>query len=234
MILNLIRTIFSGGSIDSAYFFDAVIQLIALLFVLFCCLPIHEYAHAWAATKLGDQTAQLKGRLTLNPFAHLDLWGSLMMLFVGIGYAKPVPVNPYNMRCGSKKGYALTSLAGPVSNLILAFIFSLCAGICKLFDADLSNMLNVFFNFASSVNIMLAVFNLLPIPPLDGFNIIQAFLPDKVMHFVSQYHVYIRYALLFAVFFGFLTRPIGVISAVIAAVINFLAALPIALFQMLV
>ena len=108
-----------GGDFD---FLELMIGLFSRLFVVFCTMPIHEYAHALIATKLGDETPRLSGRLTLNPFAHVDLLGALMIFLCGFGYAKPVSVNPRNFK-DPKKGMAITAISGPVSNLIMGFIF---------------------------------------------------------------------------------------------------------------
>ena len=115
MILSLLR---SGFSID------VLIGLCASAFVVFCTMPIHEYAHALVATKLGDDTPRLSGRLTLNPMAHIDILGAAMILLVGFGYAKAVPVNPRNFK-NPKAGMALTAAAGPISNLLMSIIFIL-------------------------------------------------------------------------------------------------------------
>ncbi|MCL1952905.1 MAG: site-2 protease family protein, partial [Oscillospiraceae bacterium] len=105
-----------------------MVEFAATAAVVLLCLPVHECAHAWTAKKLGDDTAWMHGRLTLNPSKHLDLFGTLMILVVGFGYAKPVPVNPRNFKNGKyKRGMALTAAAGPLSNLILAVIFCLAA-----------------------------------------------------------------------------------------------------------
>ena len=115
MLLDLLT---SKGDMTSV-----LIGLMASVFVVFCTLPIHEFAHAFVATKLGDDTARLKGRLTMNPLAHVDPFGALMVLLVGFGYAQPVPVNVRNVRMKNKKlAMAIIALAGPVSNLIIAFI----------------------------------------------------------------------------------------------------------------
>ena len=230
MILSLIRDLFRGGGIDMP---GAAMNILALAFILFCCMPVHEFAHAWMANKLGDETPRLAGRLTLNPFAHLDLWGSLLILFVGIGYAKPVPVNPRNMRGGSRKGLAFTSLAGPVSNVILAFIAILLFNVLTFFGGNglAVSYLSIFLEFVADINILLAAFNLIPLPPLDGFNILQAFLPYKALEFVSRYHDYIRWALLAAVLLGWLDIPLGLISAGISFVLSWVAGLPFMFFR---
>lgn len=104
---------------------ERVIVLVAtLVILLLICFPMHEFAHAWTAYKLGDDTARLQGRLTLNPLAHLDVWGTLMMMFIGLGWAKPVPVNPMNLKGNYRTSMAIVALAGPLSNLLLAVLFA--------------------------------------------------------------------------------------------------------------
>ena len=151
--------------------------------VLFTAIPIHEAAHAYVADKLGDPTARYRGRLTLNPMAHFDLIGSMAMLFTGIGWAKPVPINPLNFK-DTKKGMAISAAAGPISNLIVAAIslalskILLYAGYGMGVNTVISTLYTV-FNSMCFINISLAIFNLIPIPPFDGSRIFNYFLPDK-------------------------------------------------------
>lgn len=114
MLFSVIRSLFSGGSVD---FMSILMQIVAVLFVIFCILPLHEFAHGWVAYKLGDNTAKYQGRLTFNPIASVDPLGALFLLLFGFGWAKPVPVNPNNFK-NPKRGMAITALAGPVSNLL--------------------------------------------------------------------------------------------------------------------
>lgn len=202
----------------------------AIIFVLFCTLPVHEFAHAWAAVKLGDETPKNQGRLTLNPLAHLSLLGSLMILVAGFGYAKPVPVNTRNLK-NPKKDFALISLAGPASNLIMAAIFFLLTNITFRFLSPslLSQVIYYFFYFAATINVNLAVFNLLPIPPLDGSRLWGLVLPDKYYYTVLQYERYIMLALLFLLFTGALTAPLSWLSNLIASAIKFIVGLPFSL-----
>lgn len=167
--------------------------MLALAYVLAIvfALMMHELAHGLVAYWCGDKTAKEQGRLSLNPFKHLDLWGSLSFLFVGFGWAKPVPINPLNFR-NYKKSMALVSLAGIITNLILAFFavpfFKLCAGFASSTNAG-KLFLYYLTMFLILINISLAIFNLLPIYPLDGFNFINTFLKydNKFSNFMVKY-----------------------------------------------
>ena len=150
-------------------------QIFYLVPALLLAISFHEAAHAYVAMILGDPTAKLRGRVTLNPLKHLDLLGTIMIFIVGFGWGKPVPVNPYNFK-DFRKGEALTALAGPMSNFILALVSS-------FFVKNLSDNLPLFiFQFLQIfilLNVALMCFNLIPIPPLDGSKIMFLFLPDK-------------------------------------------------------
>ncbi|MCH5171018.1 MAG: site-2 protease family protein [Oscillospiraceae bacterium] len=211
MLLNLFRSGFDFGNL--------IIYLFSMAFVVFCTLPIHEFAHAWVATKLGDQTPRLQGRLTVNPMAHISPIGALMILLVGFGYAKPVGVNPRNFK-DPKKGMALVAIAGPVSNLIMGFIAEFFAVLCVRLSNGSSNStllsaIYLFFWFAASVNVQLAVFNLLPIPPLDGSRILQLLIPSKYYFKVMQYERYIVLVVFALLFTGILTVPLSFLSGLI-------------------
>jgi Zn-dependent protease len=145
-------------------------------------LTIHEFAHGWVAYRLGDSTAHDAGRLTLNPFAHLDIFGTIMLLLGPFGWAKPVPVNGYNLK-NPKKDLLLVSLAGPFSNVITALIFGYTLRIIVQFVPSLasnSNFMN-FFNLCITLNVGISFFNLIPIPPLDGSKILAGLLPNKLL-----------------------------------------------------
>ena len=158
----------------------------------------HEFAHAWISSKLGDPTPRREGRLTLNPLAHLDLVGTLLMIFTGFGWAKPVGVNPMYYK-DRKKGMALTALAGPVSNFIMAFLGVLIGTLLLILGNRMgwsqnvmSNINFIFYIFAFR-NLCFMVFNLIPIPPLDGAKVLGMFLPDRAYYTMLQYE---RYAII--------------------------------------
>ncbi len=166
-------------------------MLLARIFILFVCFPLHESAHAWTADRLGDHTGRQQGRITLNPLKHLDLWGTLTIFLFGVGFAKPVPVNINNFK-NKKLDFAITALAGPISNLLMALILLLLLRIAGPAIGNTENgaMLFQFLLYASFINVSLAVFNLIPIPPLDGSRVLTAILPDQLYDKVLQYERY--------------------------------------------
>jgi Zn-dependent protease len=173
----------------------AFVLLVAALVV---ALSMHEFAHALAADLQGDRMPRAMGRLTLNPARHLDPLGSLMLLLVGFGWAKPVEFRPQALR-SRRFGAALVALAGPLMNLLLAFIASL---LWVALDTPLSGTNGLFFTYFISLNVFLAVFNLMPLPPLDGSRLLTIFLPprhQRIIYFLDQYGFLI---LLGLVFFG--------------------------------
>jgi len=163
-------------------------SLLGLLFTIpgvLIAITFHEFAHAWAADKLGDDTPRLEGRLTLNPMSHLDPVGSIMLLFAGFGWGKPVNVNPrnYNRDISMEKADALVSVAGPIMNFILAIILTLiyCAtykfGSIELLSSNVIGIIMTMIMYAIAINVGLGVFNLIPLPPLDGSKVIKPILP---------------------------------------------------------
>ena len=212
------------GLIRNGEYLQAVVSVLSRCFVVFCCLPIHELAHGWVANLLGDNTAKNQGRLTFNPLAHLNPIGTIMIFLFGIGYANPVPINLNNFK-KPKQGMALTALAGPVSNVLLGFIsVFICYAIQKFTgyqaEGSIGSAIAAFFYFAAYVNVTLAVFNLLPIPPLDGSKVLAAVLPDKAYYKYMQYERYVMLAVLILLFTGVLDRPISFLSNAMMTLIS--------------
>lgn len=191
---------------------DRIIDIIIHGLVLFTAFPIHECAHAVTAHWLGDDTAKDQGRISLNPAKHLDPFGAILMLIAGFGWAKPVPINPNNFK-NRKVGMAVSSLAGPFSNLILAYISIILYKIAGYYSLVHGNpvvtALSTVFLYAVYLNVGLAVFNLLPIPPLDGSRIFNLVLPEKAYFKVMKYERVIFGILFMLIFFGFLDRPLS-------------------------
>ncbi len=170
-------------------FSENPILIIPWLAALLIAITIHEFAHGFAAYKLGDDTAYREGRLTLNPMDHIDPFGAFMLLLVGFGWAKPVPINIYKVGKG-RLGMIIVSFAGVFVNLMFAFFILL---VLKFFVLDyfaINNLMVTFFGFLVYINLALFAFNLLPIPPLDGYHIVEYFFPEffsKVAPFAERW-----------------------------------------------
>lgn len=207
---------------------DGIINLLISLPVVLIALMVHEVAHGFIAYKLGDPTARNLGRLSLNPLKHLDPFGTLCMIFFHFGWAKPVPINSRYFK-KPRRDIALTALAGPVSNIILAFIGTFLLVLVNHFVPKLAGVNNVDFNFVVSLygtclqffyyfvylNITLAIFNLIPVPPLDGSRIFYVFLKPKWYFGIMKYERYIMFALMLCLITGIVSLPLGALSDLI-------------------
>lgn len=202
-------------------------NIIILIPVILYAITIHEYSHGWIAHKLGDNTAYLAGRLTLNPFSHLDLYGTLMFIFLHFGYAKPVPVNAMNFK-NPRGDMMLVGIAGPLSNCISAFVFGMIFRLIKSSQAAPNNaiallMLQLLAG-AIIINLALAVFNILPISPLDGSHILKGLLPGRLAYKYSLYERPLMTVFLGIIIFSFITK-IRIIGPIIWPPVDILSRL---------
>lgn len=188
------------------YFLRALVMLVAI--------PFHESAHALVSHWLGDDTAKNAGRLSLNPMRHFDPMGALCMVLAGVGWAKPVGINVRNYK-NPKVGMAVSAAAGPVSNLLLGWASYALLKVVVYSGFGVTafgDYLVLFLQLMVSMNITLAVFNLIPVPPFDGSRIVLLFLPERLYFKAMQYERYIMLAVLALVFMGVLSRPLSLIT----------------------
>ncbi|MDO4607902.1 MAG: site-2 protease family protein [Clostridia bacterium] len=229
MLLEAIR---NGSDISTI-----IMCALSCFVVIFLTLPIHEWAHGFVSTRLGDPTPRYQGRLTLNPLAHIDVIGAIGILLFGIGWAKPVQVNARYYK-NPKVGMAIVAAAGPISNMIVALIASFLSCLFLYIAAITGSLhwaaggINVyiliadFFEFIAIINVNLAVFNLIPIPPFDGSRILFTFLPQKYYFKLMQYERYIFIGLLLLLYTGVLDAPLQFATSAVYGLINNIAFLP--------
>lgn len=237
MLISMIQS----GNVN---IFSVIVYIISSLMVIFLVMPLHEWAHGFVAYKLGDRTAKYQGRLTLSPLAHIDYMGAAMILLIGFGWAKPVPVDPRYFK-KPKRDMALTALAGPVSNLLAAtvagllmngIIFIVIKTSPSIYDAyavlrtpGVVYYILMFFQYLMLINISLAVFNFIPIPPLDGSKILMAFLPNKWIYIINQYQTYISMGFFILVMMGAVGNILSPVQWKLYDIIDWLTALPFGL-----
>lgn len=207
---------------DNPAAFAAILAAILLSFVT--GIAFHEFCHAWAANELGDPTAKNQGRLTLNPIAHIDPAGFILLVLVGFGWGRPTPVNPYRLRNGVKRGNMLVALAGPASNFMFAILAAipLRLGLAStnidldnLGDASGGEIAGLFLFFLVFYNVLLGLFNLIPIPPLDGFKVLGGFVSDNIYRQMLQLERYGPAILITAIMIGWVAPELSPINFII-------------------
>lgn len=200
---------------------ERLLSLIISIPALLIAITFHEFAHAYVAVKLGDDTPKNQGRLNLNPLSHLDPIGCILLLFAGFGWGKPVQINPRNFKrtITMDKGEALVSIAGPLTNFLLAILFSIIYALILRFNGnflpytEIGNIIGILLSSIISMNIGLGVFNLLPLPPLDGSKVIRPLLPTKIRSFFIE-----KEQIFYMIFLGIWIT--GIASYIISPIIS--------------
>ena len=204
LCISTVQSIWDG--FDFSYLLSILLSVIPSLL----CITLHEISHGYVAYRLGDTTAKDMGRLSLNPFRHLDPVGLLMMVVFHVGWAKPVPINMYRFK-NPKKGMALTALAGPLCNVVITIVFLFLFG-CAYIPFSGSKIGSYFLQMlqlTAIISLGLAIFNLLPVPPLDGSKVLFSFLSDRNYRMLMHYERYGSLLMLALVASGFLGRPLS-------------------------
>ena len=215
--------VYPGGDEILTFTVETILKYGARLMIVFMVIPLHEFAHAWSAHKMGDPTPRLQNRLNLNPFNHIDPIGGLMILLSGFGWGRPVQVNP-NYFKKPRKGMALSAAAGPIANVLAAVVGVILFKVMKYAYSDNQSdalfWMAVLFRFFTQINLGLAIFNLIPVPPLDGSKIIGYFTSYKIDRKIEQYSMYIFFGFVLLVFSGLLDGPLGAVNNALFWVID--------------
>ena len=223
MLIRAIRQAVSSGE-----FYMIPIALLASAFLVFCIIPLHEYAHAWAAFKMGDDTPAREGRLTMNPMAHVDPVGGIMIALIGIGWGKPVTSNPSNYR-NRKWGNIFVAAAGPLSNILAGWLFIFLMTLTNQFATGLfGQCASLFFYYAGWVCVQLGILNLFPIPLFDGYTILSQFLSNKARYWVMENQQIISIIIIVLLFTNVLTTPIIFLTEKLTRFFFWVSALPFA------
>lgn len=196
-----------------------VLEICAKVIMIFLVTPLHEFAHAWMADKQGDDTPRLQGRLTLNPFAHIDIIGAICIFVGGFGWGKPVQVNPLRFK-KYRKGMMLTAAAGPASNIIIGFFGMIAYKIVAYIPVTSESVqwltwLGILLYYFTSINFGLAVFNMIPVPPLDGSKVASYFIGRKYDEFIYRYQMAISIFFLLVIATPILQTPLGFLRGLI-------------------
>ena len=207
---------------------SVLLQFVMRLLFLVTAVPVHRVAKAYMSYRLGDPTAKNKGMLTLNPLVHIDPMGALMIMFLGFGWGKELPTNPFYYR-NRKRDTAMVAVSGPLANLALAFVIMgvmrivvMLQSMFGFLSAEHMLILVSLLNYLVSLNIWYAIFNLIPLPPMGGFAVLRLFISDKVAYTIMQYQQYIMIGLLIGLYTGILSGPIQFVSNLIYGLFNLL------------
>ncbi len=211
------------GNAGNYSFLDIIIRILSSIAVVFVVMPLYSLARAYVATKLGDPTPRYSGDLTINPFAHIDYFGALLTLLVGIGFTKGVRINPRNFD-NPKKGMALVSLAGPLACILSSFIsiFIYYFLLYTYFNTEVEIFYHIssFFSFIAVISANIAVFNLIPLPPFDGGMILAMFLPSRLYNKMVYYERYIYFGVLLLLVTDILTGPIILVRTLLIRILE--------------